>query len=101
MEDIFSHTLTTWVVIISAGREMTITAQYQKRPGCDFACAGRCQRLCGFDLRITLGSSLDFQRITARLENVACLILEGQSSGSTLFDGPPRRSRTPPPGTTI
>lgn len=77
LEDLFSHTLTetrvvwsTVEVTIPAGESITVTAQYEKKPSYDFACANTERRgICGWDLAVRLGSDLNFRKITARLEN--------------------------------
>lgn len=95
MEDLVSYTLTTTRVVwttaevrIPAGEEITVTACFRKDPSFDYACTNtKRQGLYGFDLGARLGSSLDFQRLTARLEYAGQLVIEGQNFGFDLTGG--------------
>lgn len=95
LEDLFSHVLvsdrvvwTTAEVTIPAGGEVTVAARYWKEPSYDFAC-GKTDRegLLGWDLGTTLGSSLNFRKMIARLENAGGISLEGQNFGFDLKNG--------------
>lgn len=82
-EDLLSRALTCTRVIwttaeisIPAGETVTVTARFQKEPSYDFACTGtEKQGLYGFDLGTRLGSSLAFQKTTARLKNTRQILL--------------------------
>lgn len=95
LEDLVSQTLTStrvvWTtarVTIPAGGKLEVTARYQKEPSFDFACARtENQGLYGFDLGTRLGSSLDFESITARLENAERIRLVRDGFGFTQKGG--------------
>lgn len=95
MEDLLSHALVSdrvvWAcgeVVIPPGGEVTVVARYQKEPSFDYVCANTGRRgLRGWDLGTSLGSSLTFEKVVARLENAARLVLEGQNFGFDLRGG--------------
>ncbi len=92
LEDVLSYVYASqrvaWCtakVTVPAGGEVRVTAQYQKAPSYDFACAGQGEAgRFGFDMAAGLGSNLRFTMVTAQLENTEGLVLEEQSFGFDL-----------------
>ena len=95
LEDIFSGAASWdrvfWVsaqVTIPAGGEVEVEAVFSKEPSFDYACAHTENRgIYGYDLVTALGSALDFEKVTARLENTQGIAIARQNFGFDLEAG--------------
>ena len=75
-------------VSIPAGESVILTAYQTKAASFDYACADRGNRgIYGYDMVISLGTALEFERITASISNGSQLELVRQNFGFDLAQG--------------
>lgn len=95
LEDVFSGAASWdrvfWItaqVTLAPGEEAEVKAAFSKEPSFDYACAGTENRdIYGYDMVTALGSSLEFESVSLRLENTDGIVIARQNCGLDLEAG--------------